>query len=70
MCNVLVDLLYDNVNSKQFVWDMCGDYIVDKLLKDNDRMINYPKLDNTGDIDWLGDKYKIVSVKMEDEKQC
>ena len=64
LCNTLVDMLYDSPNSKQFVWDVCGDYIVEKLLNDNNGCINYPVLDDDGDIDWNGSKYSMINVKV------
>jgi hypothetical protein len=70
LCNGLVELLYDNINSKQFVWDICGEYIVDKLLKDNENTINYPVLNYNGDIEWCGNKYEMINKRIGDDTVC
>lgn len=64
LCNILVDMLYKTASSKQFVWDICGEYIVNKLLKDNDNTINYPVESAKGDICWNGVNYEIINVKV------
>lgn len=64
ICNILVDMLYDSTSSKQFVWDVCGEYIVEKLLKDNGYKINYPIYDEKGNIEWNGNRYSMKSVKV------
>lgn len=43
LCNILIDLLYDKPNSKGVVWDMCGDIIINNLLKKSNYWIKYPE---------------------------
>lgn len=43
LCDILIDMCYSTTKSKQFVWDICGDVIVDNLLKQNGYVINYPE---------------------------
>ncbi|MGN5455186.1 MAG: hypothetical protein ACI4XN_04305 [Candidatus Kurthia intestinigallinarum] len=43
LCDILIDLLYDNPNSKGVVWDMCGDVIIDNLLSKSGGIIEYPE---------------------------
>lgn len=66
LANILVDELYDTTNSKQFVWAMCGDYLIDKLLKDNNNTIKYPIEDPNGEIEWNGVKYTIIEERIDD----
>ena len=66
LANILVNELYDTTNSKQFVWAMCGDYLVRKLLADNDNTIKYPIRDDNGDIDWNGVKYSIIEERIDE----
>ena len=42
LCNIILDLCYQAECSKQFVWSMCGDVILDTLLKRNGYKITYP----------------------------
>lgn len=43
LCNILIDLLYDKPNSKNVVWDMCGDVIVANLLEKSGNLLTYPE---------------------------
>ena len=51
---------------KDFVWDICGDYIVQKLLNDNNNTINYPVLNKNGNIEWEGNNYLLIERKIDD----
>ena len=44
LCDILVDLLYDNNSSKSVVWDMCGDTIIKNLLAKAGGYVEYPQL--------------------------
>ena len=63
MTNCLVSMLYNNPVSKQFVWDLCGNYMLDKLLKDNENKINIPVESEEG-IEWQGVKYSIIKEEV------
>ena len=65
LANILVSELYDSSNSKHFVWAMCGEYLVEKLLRDNDYKIKYPIEDENGDIEWNGTKYSIIEERID-----
>ena len=60
LANILISELYDTSNSKQFIWSMLGNYLIEKLLKDNNYEIQYPIEDENGSIEWNGTKYSIV----------
>ena len=59
LTNSLVEMLYTNPVSKQFVWDICGNYIIDLLLKNNNYYISYPIEDVNGNIEWNGNRYSL-----------
>ena len=63
MTNCLVNMLYNNPVSKQFVWDLCGNYMLDKLLKDNENKINIPVESEYG-IEWQGVRYSIIKEEV------
>lgn len=44
LCDILIDMLYTSNVSKQFVWDMSGDVIVENLLRRNHNVVHYPEL--------------------------
>ena len=60
LANILISELYDTANNKQFIWAIVGDYLVEKLLKDNNYEIQYPVEDKNGSIEWNGTKYSII----------
>ena len=66
MTNCLVDILYSKPLSKQFVWSVCKEYILDKLLKNNNGKINIPAESEEG-IEWQGFKYSIIEEDINNE---
>lgn len=78
LCNIVLDLCYSKSKaSKQFAWDICGDMIIQNLLKRNNYMITYPTLDENGDIEFNGQKFSMktseikVNVDIEtEESKC
>lgn len=67
LCNIVIDLCYKNNNSKQFAWDICGDIIINNLLKNNNYSISYPILDSTGDIEFGGEKFSMITMEVKNE---
>ncbi len=68
ICDILLDICYGSSQNKQFVWDICGDTIIDRLLKKNNHSINVPiitnKITNTY---WQGEYYELESVQVEED---
>lgn len=44
LCEILLDMCYTTNKSRQFVWDICGDTIIQTLLKKNNNIIHYPAM--------------------------
>ena len=61
LCDIMLDLCYKKVKTKKFVWDMCGEQIIINLLKNNNYIISFPSACVDGDIEYCGQKYKMVS---------
>ncbi len=74
LCNILIDMCYTNNESKQFVWDVCGDVIIKNLLLRNNNKVKYPVLSNDeNDTEWNGEYYKLIEVENiddEEETEC
>ncbi len=68
LCNIVLDMCYSKSATKKFAWSMCGNRIIDNLLSKHDRLISYPGQDMNGDIVYGGVKYKIKTVRVEDDK--
>ena len=65
LCNIVLDLCYQKTSSKRFAWNMCGSEIIHNLLLNHNHTINFPTLDSEGDIEYCGERFKIVSKKLE-----
>lgn len=67
LCNILLDLCYSHPNSKKLVWDVCGNVIVQNLLQRNNYKIQYPTLDQDGDIQFGGKRFSMNEVILDAE---
>ncbi|MCI8993041.1 MAG: hypothetical protein HFG80_10060 [Eubacterium sp.] len=67
LCNIVLDLCYGaSRQSKQFAWDICGGQIIRNLLKRNDSKISYPVLDENGDIEFEGQRFRMETTRISD----
>jgi hypothetical protein len=64
LCNIIVDLCYKNNNSKQFVWDIVGDVIIENLLELNNYKFRYPVSDENGNIEFGGYKFSMKEIDL------
>ena len=64
LCNIVVDICYNSNVSKKFAWDVCGDVIIRNLLRRNNYLVSYPVLDENGDIEFGGNKFKMISKEV------
>ena len=65
LCNVLIDLCYSTNKNRQLVWDVCGNVIIDNLLKRNKGVIHYPKLvTENGDFEYCGKQFKMIEKEL------
>lgn len=68
LCDILIDLLYDKPNSKGVVWDICGDVIIDNLLKKSGGMITYPEaVDSQEEFSCCRKKFKMKQLFVGEE---
>lgn len=67
LCDILVDLCYSRSATKRFVWAMCGDVIIENLLKRSGGIISVPVLDESGDIEFSGKRFSVIETNMEVE---
>lgn len=67
LCNTLLDICYVKENTKQFVWDICGETIIENLLNRFNGVINYATQDDNGDIEYRGKKFIMKEYKKEEE---
>ena len=65
LCNIVLDLCYKKSSTKRFAWSMCGDEIINNLLKHNDYIISYPYFDEDGEITYHGNSFSVATKKIE-----
>lgn len=65
LCNIVLDLCYQKSSSKRFAWNMCGSEIIHNLLLNHDYTISFPTLASNGTIKYCGERFEIVSKKLE-----
>jgi hypothetical protein len=66
LCDILLDMCYQAETSKQFVWDMCGDTILQNLLKKHDYELVYPKLvSGQGEFEYCGEQFIMQKTRIE-----
>lgn len=58
LCNIFIDLCYNNNVSKQFCWDLCSETIINNLLQKNGGKIKYLEIDEEGNVEFGGYKFK------------
>lgn len=66
LLNILLDLCYGKGRSRQLVWDICGDAIVNNLLKKNNYIISFPIEDDSGDIEFKGNRFSIANIDIKE----
>jgi uncharacterized protein YozE (UPF0346 family) len=64
LCEILVDASYNGKVNKNLAWYVCGNTIVNNLLKKKNNMISYPMLDKNGDIKCCGGKFSMKSMEV------
>lgn len=72
LCDILLDICYQKEGSKQFVWDMAGDDIIEALFKNNNGCISFPVHDENGDIAFGGEMFTFVTKQIggESNEHC
>lgn len=65
LCDIVLDLCYGKGSTRKFAWSICGDEIINNLLKKNDYSITYPTIDINGEISYGGNAFRLCSKKVE-----
>lgn len=67
IANVLLDITYGKNTNKELAWNLCGEQMIKNLLHKNNNVIKHITLDECGDIEWNGYKFKEVEVVISEE---
>ena len=61
LCEILLDICYRDGIDVNIVWNLCGDIIVDKLVKKSG-MYSYPERDDNGEFSYGGIRFTMKNV--------
>ena len=61
LCEILLDICYRGGIDVNIVWNLCGDIIVDKLVKKSG-MYSYPEQDDNGEFSYGGIRFTMKNV--------
>ena len=64
LCEILLDICYCRSASKKFVWDICGDSVIQNLLANNGGKISAPVRDDDVYIWYCGKNYKEITKRV------
>lgn len=65
LCDIVIDICYSSSKSKQFAWDICGNIIIENLLKKNNYIINYPVVVKcNGEFEYGGQQFIMCQKKI------
>lgn len=68
LCDILIDICYSGRNQKEIVWQLCGDIIVDNLLKHSNGIITYPeRVDEDEEFECMGQKFVMATIDVAGE---
>lgn len=68
LCDILIDVCYSKEKSKQFAWEICGDKIVENLLRLHNYEIQYPQLtDEHGEFAYYGKQFAMKKVVIKEK---
>lgn len=65
LCNIILDMCYTKSSTKRFAWSMCGSDIIHNLLSKHNNTISFPVIDHNGDIHYCGERFSVISKKLE-----
>lgn len=70
LCNILLDMCYSTNKSKQFVWDICGETIIETLLEKHDYNIIYPVMvESGGEFEFAGESFLMQKTKQRKDEE-
>lgn len=64
LCDILIDICYAGRSDKEIVWTVCGETIIQNLLKKNNCNLYYPKrVDDNGEFWCCGSQFAMTKFK-------
>ena len=70
LCDILVDMCYKGRANKEIAWFVCGDTIIENLLKNNNDNMYFPQKVDSGEEFWCrGQRFCMKKVKIGGENE-
>lgn len=67
LTDIVLDICYQHENGKQFAWDMCGNVIINNLLKRNQSKVTYPHYVNYGgEFTYFGKQFEMRTITVKE----
>ena len=67
LCDILIDICYSGRNQKEVVWELCGNIIVENLLRHHNKEITFPKkVTSDGEFECMGYQFIMTTTKVGD----
>ena len=63
--DIIIDITSSKSTTKKFMWEMCGDTIIENLLKKHDGRVEYPAMCADGDITYDGFNFTVATKEVE-----
>ena len=64
LSDIVIDLCYTSNKNKTFAWDVAGEQIFQNVLKNSGYIIQYPIKDDSGDIEFGGQKFSLYTQQI------
>lgn len=68
LCDIILDVTYRTSKSKQFAWDICGETILDNLLRKNGHIIHYPCHVENGEFEFAGEQFIMCEKQYKEDE--
>lgn len=68
LCDILLDICYTGKMSKSVVWDVCGNQIIENMLKKHGNVLTYPEKCLEAEFSCCGTKFFSKTIKVGGEK--
>lgn len=65
LCDIMLDICYSRESGKRFVWDVCGETIIENLLSKNNYELQFPEVvKSNGEFEYGGSQFKMTTINL------
>lgn len=67
LCDIVLDISYGVEKTKMIAWKICGDIIIQNLIRNNGNSYSIPVESDDGNIEFMDSTYEIQTFDMEED---